>query len=45
MPNETDEWLESARRFITTEPECDCDCFLCIRGEHHEGCFTEENSE
>jgi hypothetical protein len=30
-------WIESARQFITTE-ECDCDCYLCIRGEHHDGC-------
>jgi hypothetical protein len=32
------EWLESARKYITFTEECDCDCFLCIRGDHDEHC-------
>lgn len=32
------EWLESARKYITLTEECDCDCFLCMRGDHDEHC-------
>jgi hypothetical protein len=39
-PNE--EWLDSARKYITLTEECECDCFLCIRGEHDEHCEEEK---
>jgi len=32
------EWLTSARKYISLVEECDCDCFLCIRGDHDEHC-------
>lgn len=32
------EWMTSARKYITLTEECECDCFLCMRGEHDEHC-------
>ena len=41
METPSKEWLDSARKYISLVEECDCDCFLCIRGEHDEHCEEE----
>ncbi len=38
MKTPNKEWLEIARKYILLTEECDCDCFLCMRGDHDEHC-------